>query len=144
MPSLCDTNFLIALCYDRHVGHTTVQKWMDQINAEGSLAICRITQLSFLRLLSTTSVMAEDALSARQAWSTYDAVMRDQRFVYLDEPKNLAATLKTFTQHQVPSPKVWQDAYLAAFAILHGIDLLTFDKGFKQYAGLKVTLLRGG
>lgn len=142
MPSLCDANFLIALCYDRHVGHAAVQTWISATHQEKSLVLCRITQLSLLRLLSNASVMAEDVLSSRQAWSTYDDLMQDQRFIYLDEPRNLDSALRKFTQHQLPSPKVWQDAYLAAFAIQHGFDLVTFDKGFKQYAGLKVTLLR--
>jgi predicted nucleic acid-binding protein len=39
------------------------------------------------------------------------------------------------------SPKVWNDAFLAALAMTAGFDLVTFDKGFAQYAGLRFTIL---
>jgi predicted nucleic acid-binding protein len=39
------------------------------------------------------------------------------------------------------APKLWSDAYLAAFAIAGGYQLVTFDRGFKQYANLTATLL---
>ncbi len=37
------------------------------------------------------------------------------------------------------SPKVWADAYLAAFAIRAGVPLVSFDADFAKYesAGLK-------
>jgi predicted nucleic acid-binding protein len=41
------------------------------------------------------------------------------------------------------SPKVWTDAYLAAFAIRHDLELVTIDRDFKNFekAGLKLHLL---
>jgi predicted nucleic acid-binding protein len=41
------------------------------------------------------------------------------------------------------SPKVWMDAYLAAFAILHEAEFITLDQDFKNFEkdGLKLRLL---
>jgi len=41
------------------------------------------------------------------------------------------------------SPKVWMDAYLAAFATAGGLRLLTLDRDFKSFVpqGLKLSLL---
>ena len=41
------------------------------------------------------------------------------------------------------SPKVWMDAYLAAFAIAGQLEMVTFDKAFKSYEkdGLQLLLL---
>jgi predicted nucleic acid-binding protein len=36
---------------------------------------------------------------------------------------------------------LWQDAYLAAFARAAKLHLVTFDGGFRQYEGLRLTLL---
>jgi predicted nucleic acid-binding protein len=36
---------------------------------------------------------------------------------------------------------LWQDDYLAAFAIAGGLTLVTFDGGFSGFAGLELTLL---
>ena len=41
------------------------------------------------------------------------------------------------------SPKVWTDAYLAAFAIGHDLELVTIDSDFKNFekAGLNLKML---
>jgi predicted nucleic acid-binding protein len=39
------------------------------------------------------------------------------------------------------SPKLWMDAYLAAFAISGGYRLVTFDNAFTQFQGLDLELL---
>ncbi len=46
-----------------------------------------------------------------------------------------------FTQGGTFSPNVWNDAYLAAFAMAGGYELVSFDKGFAQFSGLKCTIL---
>ena len=38
------------------------------------------------------------------------------------------------------SPKLWMDAYLAAFAIESGQQLVTTDTGFRQFKGLDATV----
>jgi predicted nucleic acid-binding protein len=40
------------------------------------------------------------------------------------------------------SPKIWNDAYLVAFAAKAGIQLVTFDRGFESYSGVDVRILR--
>jgi predicted nucleic acid-binding protein len=40
--------------------------------------------------------------------------------------------------------KLWADAYLAAFAMSAGHQLVTTDKGFKQFKGLDVLVLSSG
>ena len=39
------------------------------------------------------------------------------------------------------SPKVWADAYLAAFAKVSGLTLVTFDRAFRNLAAVHVTVL---
>jgi predicted nucleic acid-binding protein len=39
------------------------------------------------------------------------------------------------------SPKVWNDAYLAAFAQAAAFDLVTFDRAFAQFKGVASTVL---
>ena len=40
-----------------------------------------------------------------------------------------------------PSPKLWMDAYLAAFAIAGGYRFTTTDQGFKQFKNLDLHLI---
>ena len=39
------------------------------------------------------------------------------------------------------SPKLWQDAYLAAFAVAAGLSLVTFDQGFRKFRRLQSIIL---
>jgi predicted nucleic acid-binding protein len=43
--------------------------------------------------------------------------------------------------HAKPSPKLWMDAYLAAFALQSGHRLVTTDRDFRQFKGLDLFLL---
>lgn len=141
MPALCDVSFLLPLCYGRHVHHAAARQWVDGSFAAASLVICRVSQLGFLRLLTNPAVMTSDVCSTRQAWRLHDRLMSDVRFVFHDEPAGLERHLRQMTHGFSFSPKLWQDAYLAAFARAAGLALATFDRGFQQFPRLKVVLL---
>lgn len=141
MPTLCDINFLLAVCYQRHLHHPTALEWLNAQD-DRSILICRNTQLGLLRLLCNTSVMGQDVCSLAQAWRIYDEIIFDERFDFSLEPDGLERFLREFTSGQTISPKLWQNAYLAAFARAAKAHLVTFDQGFKQFLGLKLTLLK--
>jgi uncharacterized protein len=140
MSTLCDVNFLLAACYERHIHHPAALEWLNEQD-ELSIIICRNTQLGLLRLLCNASVMEEDVCSFAQAWAIYDKILGDERFDFSAEPEGLERFLREFTSSGNISPKIWQDAYLAAFARSTKAHLVTFDHGFKQFDGLKLTLL---
>ncbi|MEW6283542.1 MAG: PIN domain-containing protein [Candidatus Eremiobacterota bacterium] len=57
------------------------------------------------------------------------------------EPVGLDVHLRALTCSRLVAPKLWQDAYLAAFARASGLRLATFDKDFRQFPDFEVTLL---
>jgi len=140
MATLCDVNCLLAFCYDRHIHHPNAIAWLEA-QGELSVVICRMTQMSLLRLLTNTSVMDKDVCNLRQAWTIYDTLLEDERFDFITEPIALEQYLRGYTVGGRVSPKLWQDAYLAAFARAAKLHLVTFDGGFQQYEGLRLTLL---
>ena len=75
------------------------------------------------------------------AWAMHEAFRADRRCGFADEPGGIEACWKKCAARKSPSPKMWMAAYLAAFAICGGHELLTIDKGFRQYNGLKLKLL---
>ncbi len=141
MASLCDVNFLLALCYERHEHHPIAKANLNAATSAGERVVCRVTQLGLLRLLSNPAVMTESVCMTDEAWQVYDTMMADHRFSYRDEPGGLQAKLRAFTKDFPFSPKLWQDAYLAAFAVSASLDFLTFDQGFKKFAGLRAEIL---
>jgi toxin-antitoxin system PIN domain toxin len=140
MAALCDVNCLLAMCYDRHVHHPAALAWLEQ-QAALSVGICRKTQLGLLRLLTNASVMIGDVCNLKQSWKIYDTLMSDERFAFYTEPIDLEQHLRRYTASGRVSPKLWQDAYLAAFAHATKLHLVTFDGGFQQFKGLLLTLL---
>lgn len=142
MPSLCDVNFLVPVCYDHHVFHAGALRWLASNSRAGEFVVCRASQLGLLRLLNNPAAMREDVLTVDEAWRVFDALMRDDRFAFAVEPPGLEAALRRLMRGAAFSPKRWQDAYLAAFAVAGRLSLVTFDAAFRQFDGLDVALLK--
>ena len=109
------------------------------------MLFCRSVQQSVLRLLTTTEVMAWygiKPLSNLEAWGVYEAFIADDRIVFRDEPPGLAVLWKKLAARRTSSPKLWMDAYLAAFAVACGAQLVTTDKAFTQFPGLDVLVVK--
>jgi predicted nucleic acid-binding protein len=105
------------------------------------MLLCRLTQQDFLRLANNPRVFPTDAVSMTGAWRLYDITMTDPRVAFASEPATLADEWRKYTQGPGSAPIAWNDAYLAAFAEACGYEAVTFDKGFAQFANLKVTIL---
>lgn len=80
-------------------------------------------------------------MSVAVAWQLYDTTLTDPRVAFAVEPPGLEAAWRQFTSGQQFSPKLWNDAYLAAFALAGGYEWVTFDRAFAQYGGVGITLL---
>jgi toxin-antitoxin system PIN domain toxin len=124
-------NVWIALTYQGHIHHAVAARWFADIGDESRLCFCRITQLSLLRLLTTAAVMGSEVLSQAGAWEVYDHWLGDERVLFLDEPAGLDRTFRAFSRRKQSAPKNWADSYLAAFASVSGLTLVTFDQAFR-------------
>lgn len=137
---LPDVNFWLALAFQSHQHHLSADAWM-RLAAEHSCCLCRVTQMSFLRLATNPKVLHGDALTMADAWRAYDTIFSDERVVYAEEPGEIEASWRSLTGGAAFSTNVWTDAYLAAFAQAADFELVTFDKGFAQYKNVRLTLL---
>ena len=140
MQALCDANLLLALVYDWHAHHTVAVAWLEH-RASQEAVVCRVAQMALLRLLSNSTVMASDVCTHSRAWEIWDRVMNDARFLFMQEPPTIEPALRQYSHADAPSPKLWQDAYLAAFSRGAGIALATFDRGFWRFPNLQLELL---
>jgi len=120
-----DVNVWIALTYQRHAHHLAARNWYQALKRDARLFFCRFTQIGFLRLLTNEAVMGQ-----AEAWKIYDRWMEDGRVLFIDEPAGLEPSFRSMSQLQRPARKDWADSYLAAFAMLSEMTLVTFDQGF--------------
>jgi toxin-antitoxin system PIN domain toxin len=143
--NLCDVNVWLALALEHHEHQATARRWLDDVEAPKSVLFCRATQQSFLRLLTTAAVFAPFGLAPltnRAAWAAFGAFTADDRVALrTDEPAGLDRVWNRFVVSDSASPKLWMDAYLAAFAVAAGWRLVTTDRSFQQFAELDVVVL---
>jgi len=136
---LLDINIWLGLAFQRHTNHVKATAWLR--GATDQCCFCRVTQAGFLRLASNPSILGPAAVTLAEAWRAYDAMSADPRVVFVEEPQGLERHWRSLTQSSSFSPKVWTDAYLAAFARCAGMEVVTFDRGFLQYPDIRCTVL---
>lgn len=144
MTYLADVNVWIALAYDEHVHHETALEWFATTKSDATLhqiTFCRVTEMGLLRLLTNTHVMRADVRSPAAAWAALHTFYQDPRVQFMAEPEGLEASWRIATRHHYSGVNFWTDAYLSAFAEKAGYTLVTFDRGFRRYSGLKVEFL---
>ncbi|MDX2180152.1 MAG: TA system VapC family ribonuclease toxin [Bryobacteraceae bacterium] len=136
MSYLGDVNFWLALALGDHTDHAPALAWF--LRVEDPVCFCRTTQMSFLRLLGNRGVVAKP-FGPADSWSLYRQTLRRPNVAFASEPDRIeevwAGHLSGWT-----SPNHWVDSYLAAFAISGGYTLVTFDKGFSKYRGLRYVI----
>lgn len=144
---LCDSNVWLALALSRHAHHAVACEWLEGMKAAGSVFFCRATQQTLLRLLTNAAVLGpygNPPLTNQQAWDAYEAFLADDRIAFrAQEPAGMEAHWKRFALRTTASPKLWMDAYLAAFALTCDYRMVSTDAAFKQYDGLDLELLEG-
>lgn len=144
MPAdLPDSNVWVALVSDRHAQHALAAAWFESLGDDAPARFCRMTQNSFLRLMTVVEFQREDVLTNARAIEVYRRVRTDPRVGWMEEPSGLEERWLRWASIGTSSPKTWMDAYLAAFAEGSGLRLVTFDRGFRRYekSGLSVLIL---
>jgi toxin-antitoxin system PIN domain toxin len=114
------------------VHHQVASDWFESLSLDTRLCFCRFTQFGFLRLLTAKAVMGGEALDQIEAWKAYDAWRADERVRFLDEPEGLERRFRARTRSHQSATKAWGDAYLAAFAEVAQLTLVTFDRAFSR------------
>lgn len=119
---------------------------MKQATPADPAVFCRATQQSFLRLASTPALLkayGAESLSNRDALLAFNTLMALTQVREREEPSGVCALWHRMASRDTASPKVWMDAYLAAFAITAGLRMVTLDRDFRNFAthGLDCVLI---
>ncbi len=143
---LIDSNVWLAVAFDRHGFHATAMEVIEVSSAESPAFFCRATEQSIVRLLSTAAIQAlydspvitnEGAVRLLNEWQA------EPNVASIDEPTGTRDLWLQLASCDTASPKLWMDAYLAAFAITGKLRFVTNDKAFRQFEpqGLDLQLI---
>jgi toxin-antitoxin system PIN domain toxin len=143
---LFDSNVWLALTFSAHPHHALALKTFAGATTGRPAFFCRATQQSFLRLATTPAILktyGAEGFSNQDAANLLHDLTKLPNIRTLDEPAVLEPLWLRLASVSSASPKVWMDAYLAAFAILHEVEFVTLDRDFRNHesAGLKLNLL---
>jgi toxin-antitoxin system PIN domain toxin len=143
---LYDSNVWLTLIFSAHPHHALAKKTFAAATPEHPACFCRATQQSFLRLATTPAVLkayGAEGFTNQDAVSLLETLTQLPKIRMLAEPSGLESLWLKLANLPSASPKVWMDAYLAAFAILHEAELVTLDRDFLSFEkdGLELKLL---
>lgn len=147
MPaSLFDTSVWIAAVFPVHPFHAAARAALGRATPAEPAVFCRATQQTFLRLLSTPAVVGPYStlrLTNRDALTALDVLSAHPYIAEWEERPGTADLWRRLAARDTPSPKVWMDAYLAAFALAGGLRLVSLDREFRNFQpeGLDLELL---
>jgi toxin-antitoxin system PIN domain toxin len=137
---LPDINVWLAGVWARHTQHDSGRRWFDEETDD--LAVCRVTQMGLLRMVTNPAVTGPEVLSRRRAWEFFADLVADPRVRFLREPQNLESLWVAFSKKDDRNHKLWTDDYLAAFAQAAGAELVTFDRALaKRYPSVRIICL---
>ncbi len=135
---LPDINVWLAFVDENHVHHKRAKDYWKTEAAE-NVSFNRITSLGFLRL---ACIIPAQPLTPREAWETYQQLKSLAEVTFTPEPLALDSALETICLKKDFVPRLWTDAYLAAFAKSLGFRLVTFDKDYRRFTGLSLLHLQ--
>ena len=143
---LIDTSVWVALAFSSHPHHAAARREFDTADSAHPAVFCRATQQAFLRILTTPAIQkiyGSGVITNDEAWETWELLITLPQVVWLDEPHGVETLWRKYARLSSASPKVWMDAYLAAFAIAGGLRMATLDRDFKKFEphGLDLRLL---
>jgi toxin-antitoxin system PIN domain toxin len=141
---LLDVNIWLAWAFPAHAHHRQALEAYKRATPEQPACFCRATQQGFLRVASGPAFQRSCniiGLTNRDALAALDQIMASPAVAYREEPAGLVPLWHRLAALPSASPKVWMDAYLAAFAVAGGLQMVTLDRAFSQFAGVSVTIL---
>jgi len=141
MTCIADAHVLFPLLVDRHVAHEAAQSWWEK-RSDDSVALCLLTRMAVLRLLTNRVAMNGAPTTPEVALSAWRVLGADPRTVFVDAaPSTHENFFSSMVAGRQPTPNLWTDAWLAALARSLDHELVTFDRGFKSFAGIRLNVL---
>ncbi len=141
MRCIADANVLLPVLVEGHAHQAPAAAWWDACN-DGDVGLSLPVRMALLRLLSNSRIMGSSVLRPAQAWGAVQSLIDDPRIEVLDRvPATHGKIWYDNVARREPSPALWTDAWVAALAQAHDIEMVTFDRGFRSYAKLKLRLL---
>lgn len=139
--AVIDSNVVLPLILEQHTHREAAAKWWDE-QPDQSVIFTLPVRMSILRLLTNRKLMGEGVLQPDQAWEALLLLTGDIRSViHHQNPVGLDRIWLRLVRDREPTPNLWTDAWLAAYAEAADAEMITFDRGFRSFSLGRIRLL---
>jgi toxin-antitoxin system PIN domain toxin len=138
---IVDANVLLYAVNRDSVHHVVAREWLDDALAQpATIGFSWSVVLAFLRI-STHRAMFERPLNAEEAIDACRAWLSQPQVVIVEATARHLDVLAGLLTSAGTAGNLVSDAHLAALAVEHAAELVTFDADFGRFAGLSWTRL---
>ncbi len=136
--NLPDVNVLVALYRPEHPAHRAAREWWEgALRAGQPFTVAEVVWLGFIRTVTNRRIFAvpatlEEALSFVEALTAQPLHLR-----FVTDPRTQGHFTALARAAAVKGDLV-SDTYIAACASVYGATVVTFDRDFRKFDGLRV------
>lgn len=133
---IVDANVLLYAVDEQSHFHTTARTWLEEaLNGDERVGLPWASLMAFQQIITHPRVTATP-LTAAQAWGfVTDWLDADQAWVPTPGRRHRDIVGRPLVDADLRGNLV-TDAHLAALAIEHGADLVSYDRDFARFAGV--------
>jgi uncharacterized protein len=132
-----DANVLLYAVDDSSPHHAGSRSWLDaSLAGTEAVGLAWIVLLAFIRIGTNASILptamtADEAIGQVEAWLTAPAALVAQ-----PTPRH-ASLLRGLLRDTGTAGNLTTDAHLAALALEHGADIVSYDRDFARFPGVR-------
>lgn len=132
-----DANVLLYAVNEDSLHHATARAWLDDaLSGPGAVALPWIVLVAFLRIATNARILPDplpigDALDQVESWLEMPAI------VAIDPTARHHAVLAGLLRSVGTGANLVNDAHLAALAVERNATIVTFDRDFGRFPGVR-------
>jgi toxin-antitoxin system PIN domain toxin len=132
-----DANVLLYAVDAKGAHHVTARRWLDRaLGGQEAVGLAWVALLAFIRIGTNGAIMrapmsVEDAVGQVEAWLAAPAAV-----VVSPTPRH-PSVLRGLLSGSGTSGNLTTDAHLAALALEHGATIVSYDRDFARFEGVR-------
>jgi len=134
---IVDANVLIYAVNPAGRQHELARRWLDQaLGGSETVGLAWVALLAFIRLTTSPSIFPHP-LTAHEAGDQVEQWLQAPSAVVASPRARHVSLLRGLLQETGTAGNLTMEAHLAALALEHGADVVSFDRDFARFAGIR-------
>jgi toxin-antitoxin system PIN domain toxin len=134
---IIDANVLIYAVNPAGRQHKVARRWLDQaLSGTETVGLAWVALLAFIRLTTNPSIFPHP-LTAGEAGDQVEQWLQAPAAVVASPTARHVSLLRGLLQEAGTAGNLTTDAHLAALALEHGAEVVSFDRDFARFAGVR-------